>query len=255
MNEIKRGLFLVIEGCDKSGKTTQIDMWGKYLATQGRELVITREPGGTEDGEKIREFILNRDPEVNPLSPNEQALAFYLARSIHLRKKVGPALKEGKDVVTDRLDASTFVYQGMVQKVDFNFIQNLRKYIVTDSGCKPDLTVFLDITLEEYEKRLKSEADPNKMLVYEKMGPKFMEEVLRGYRLYYCGLDEDHVRAEQRVALNGMRSKEAIHQDIIQAVEEKRSLGKVTFETKMRFNDELRKDFNDLIDGRYGNDY
>ena len=251
----ERGLFIVIEGCDKAGKTTQMEMLEDYVKSQGREFVRTREPGGTEDGEKIRKFLLERDAILNPLSPNEEALGFYLSRGIHLRKKVGPALEEGKDVGTDRLDASTFVYQGVVQKVDFNFLRSLRKYVVTDSGYKPDITIFLDITIEEYEKRLKLEKDPSKFLVYEQKGPDFMRKVLRGYRRYYCGLDEEHVSNENLMPLNGMRSKELIHEDIKLVVDETRKHGRVTRSTKLRLLEELRQEFDSLINDRYADDY
>ena len=106
-NNLKSGIFIVLEGGDGSGKTTQAKLIAEYLKNNGFSVVLTREPGGVDTAEKIRTIILNED--VDPVT---EALLFASARREHLVKKVIPALNEGKIVICDRFLYSSLAYQG-----------------------------------------------------------------------------------------------------------------------------------------------
>lgn len=179
---MKKGLFIVLEGIDNCGKTTQAGLLKEYFESLGREVVQTREPGGTQVGEEIREVLLK--PREKMPDPVAQTLLFYAARKEFLEEVVKPNLKAGKVVITDRFAASTFVYQGYVQGVDENFINLLHKEIVEKSGCKPDLYVVIDILAEESFKRDKNTDRKDQEMIFEKQGLEFRKKLRAGYLQY-----------------------------------------------------------------------
>lgn len=179
---MKKGLFIVLEGIDNCGKTTQAALLKEHFEKQGREVVLTREPGGTQAGEEIREILLK--PREKMMDPLAQTLLFYAARKEFLEEVVKPNLKEGKVVITDRFAASTFVYQGYVQGVDENFINLLHKEIVEKSGCKPDLYVVIDISAEESFRRDKNPDRQGQEMIFEKQGLEFRKKLRAGYLQY-----------------------------------------------------------------------
>ena len=107
-----KGLFITLEGPDGGGKTTQQELTAAWLRSRGREVVCSREPGGTVLAEKIRALVL--DPEL-PLTPRAELLLYLAARAEHVAQKLRPALEAGQVVLCDRFSDSTLVYQGLVR--------------------------------------------------------------------------------------------------------------------------------------------
>ena len=115
-----KGLFIVMEGPDGSGKTTQINLLKEYLEEAGYECLITREPGGTVIGEKVRQLILN--PEHKEMSPVTEMLLYAASRAQLVHEVIGPALEEGKIVISDRFVDSSIVYQGIARKLGISTV-------------------------------------------------------------------------------------------------------------------------------------
>ena len=115
-----KGLFIVMEGPDGSGKTTQINLLKEYLEEAGYECLITREPGGTVIGEEVRQLILN--PEHKEMSPVTEMLLYAASRAQLVHEVIGPALEEGKIVISDRFVDSSIVYQGIARKLGISTV-------------------------------------------------------------------------------------------------------------------------------------
>ncbi len=179
---MKKGLFIVLEGIDNCGKTTQAKLLREYFESQGREVVQTREPGGTDMGEEIRGVLLK--PREKMMDPVAQTLLFYATRQEFLNQVVKSNIDAGKVVITDRFAASTFVYQGYVQGVSTEFISFLHAEIVEKSGTKPDLYVIIDIPAEESFKRDKNPDRQGQEMVFEKQGLEFRTKLRAGYLAY-----------------------------------------------------------------------
>lgn len=120
-----KGLFIVMEGPDGSGKTTQINLLKEYLEEAGYECLITREPGGTVIGEEIRQLILN--PEHKEMSPVTEMLLYAASRAQLVHEVIGPALEEGKIVISDRFVDSSIVYQGIARKLGISTVSAVKR--------------------------------------------------------------------------------------------------------------------------------
>ncbi|MDD5749613.1 MAG: dTMP kinase [Patescibacteria group bacterium] len=149
------GKFIVFEGGEKSGKSTQIKLLADYLQKQGKSVLLTREPGGTGSviAEKIREIIL--DKSHKEMEARTELLLFLAARAQHVAEVVSPALEQGKIVLCDRFDGSTFAYQGAARQLDLAEIKNINNWAKQD--LEPDLVIYLDISPEEAADRLRGE--------------------------------------------------------------------------------------------------
>lgn len=141
---MKRGLFLSFEGGEGSGKSLQARRLAEALTERGRDVVLTREPGGTAAGERIRDILLHAR-EI-PLSPEAQALLFSSARAQLVREVIRPALDAGKIVIADRFFDSTVVYQGYGQGVSLEAIRAVTAVAV--GTLVPDRTFLLDVPVE-----------------------------------------------------------------------------------------------------------
>ena len=115
-----KGLFIVMEGPDGSGKTTQINFLEQYLKEAGYECLITREPGGTVIGEEVRELILN--PEYKEMSPVTEMLLYAASRAQLVHEVIGPALEAGRIVISDRFVDSSIVYQGIARNLGISTV-------------------------------------------------------------------------------------------------------------------------------------
>lgn len=140
----KKGFFISFEGIEGSGKTTISRIIYEMLMTDGFEVLLTYEPGGTSIGQKIRDILLSS--EHRQISDIAELLLYNAARSQHLKEKILPALESGKFVITDRFSDSTIAYQGYGRGLDFSLITSLDA-IVTGS-IKPNLTILLDLDVE-----------------------------------------------------------------------------------------------------------
>jgi len=134
------GLFITLEGGDGSGKTTQARLLGEWLQGQGRTVVRTREPGGTDVGVEIREIVLHHRGEV---SPRAEALLYAADRAQHIATKVRPALARGEVVIQDRYLDSSVAYQGAGRVLGADEVRDLSLWAV--EGLLPDLTILLDL--------------------------------------------------------------------------------------------------------------
>jgi len=162
--------FIVFEGCEGVGKSTQLRFLKEYLEKVGRPAVFTREPGGTPLAEEIRQLILTK-----PMSAETEAALFAAARCDHIDNLILPSLKEGKLVICDRYIDSSLAYQAYARGLGEDFILKMNDYAVRN--CMPEAVVFLDLNpLESWRRkkgkviendRIESEADAFHLAVYE----------------------------------------------------------------------------------------
>lgn len=139
-----KGIFITIEGGEGSGKTTQSYLLKEYIEKLGREVLLTREPGGTIFAEAIRKILL--DPKFAP-APLTELFLYEAARVQHMKEFVVPALKAGKVVICDRFTDATIAYQGYGRKLNLKLINQLNK--AATFGVLPQLTIYLDIDVEK----------------------------------------------------------------------------------------------------------
>jgi dTMP kinase len=142
---MKGGLFITLEGGEGSGKTTQMKRLKSAIEAKGMDVLLTREPGGAPESEKIRKLLVERDGgDWNPIS---ECLLLFAARSMHVEKLIKPALAANKVVICDRFTDSTRAYQGCGHKVDLETIETLNRLTLGD--FKPKMTFILDIPVKE----------------------------------------------------------------------------------------------------------
>ena len=176
-----KGKFIVIEGIDGCGKTTQIDELSKWLPSSGlikkdSKLVKTREPGGSLLGKKLRSLILDNNENNKPSSLTE-LLLYSADRAEHISKIIAPALNNYDWVISDRFSDSTLAYQGYGRNINLEIIKNIESIVC--QGVYPDLTFFLEISPEESILRRKNEI-PDRI---ESEGLRFLEKVNEGFKL------------------------------------------------------------------------
>lgn len=140
-----KGLFITMEGVEGCGKSTQILLLKTYLEDRGRDVIVTREPGGTVIAEAIRGILL--DPEHAGLSPMAEAFLYAAARAQHVDERIRPALEAGKVVLSDRFADSTTAYQGVGRQLPEETIDSL--HAMATRGTWPDLTIVVDLPVEE----------------------------------------------------------------------------------------------------------
>ena len=133
-------LFITFEGVEGSGKTTQIQRLKKYLAQKGIPCKVTREPGGSSIGEKIRKILLN--PDHREMTPMTELLLYEAARAQHVREVIKPFLETEGVVLCDRFSDATLAYQGYGRRIDLKWIERLNH--LSSRGIRPDVTFLLD---------------------------------------------------------------------------------------------------------------
>ena len=169
---MSRGRFIVFEGGEGTGKSTQARLLAEALTRAGLPVVLTREPGGAPGAEALRHLLLEEPPEP-PWSPLSEALLHYAARSEHLDKTIKPALLAGRWVISDRFADSTAAYQGAGLALPAEVFERLRALVV--SACEPDLTLVLDLDVEEGMRRALARSAAGDR--YERMDRSFHERV------------------------------------------------------------------------------
>ena len=145
MNENRRGHFISFEGGDGAGKSTQIQLLAQRLSADGREVVTTREPGGSPGAEEIRKLLVEGDKDR--WSPMTEALLMIAARRDHLERIILPGLSRGAVVITDRFADSTMAYQGIAGALGADAAGALHDIVVGDND--PELTIILDVPIEK----------------------------------------------------------------------------------------------------------
>ncbi|MBI5245914.1 MAG: dTMP kinase [Elusimicrobia bacterium] len=143
-----KGLFIVLEGPDKSGKSTQARLLADALKGRGLKVLHTREPGGTSVAEGVRKVLLDPALTIDPLA---ELFLYEASRAQHTNEKILPALKDGKVVISERFTMSTDAYQGEARGLGLKTTTALNK--IATSGLRPDLTILLDIPVDEFDTR------------------------------------------------------------------------------------------------------
>ena len=201
-----KGLFIVMEGPDGSGKTTQINLLKEYLEEAGYECLITREPGGTVIGEEVRQLILN--PEHKEMSPVTEMLLYAASRAQLVHEVIGPALEEGKIVISDRFVDSSIVYQGIARKLGISTVSAVNAPGI--GNYRPDGIFFIDLSEAEGLRRKKEQKNLDRM---EQEGIDFHHMVSEGYRKVLSGRPEV-------MKIDGGRSIDTIQKKIRNHVDE-----------------------------------
>jgi len=168
------GKFISFEGPEASGKSSQINLLKQYFIQKNIPYLITREPGGTRIGEQLRSIILNQKYNISIL---QEILLLMASRSHHIDKKILPALKAGKVVISDRFADSTFVYQGFVNGFGIKKTQHLHQIIL--DNFLPHKTFLFELSPKNIILRLKNRKVKNK---YDKIEQGFHKKVLLGYK-------------------------------------------------------------------------
>ena len=171
-----RGAFITFEGSEGCGKSTQVKRLAARLEQAGRPTLVTREPGGTAIGEKIRD-LLQFAPESFAMTPETEVLLFAASRAQLVRETIQPALDRGTVVISDRFFDSTTVYQGVARKLDRQMIEQLNRFAVGD--CIPDITFVLDVDPKTARLRMKSPRRTDRM---EQEPAAFYEKIGEAYR-------------------------------------------------------------------------
>ncbi len=202
---IMKGKFITFEGCEGSGKSTQIELFRKYLEKKGIEYLFVREPGGTEISEKIRAIIL--DVNNKEMCDEAEALLYASARAQLIKEKILPALNSGKLVLCDRYIDSSFAYQAHARGLGIDFISKINSYAI--ENCMPDKTVFLNISSKDAFMR-KGGADKDDRI--ELSGEDFHQKVYEGY------LKVAKMYPERFLLIDCLGEKQQTHKNIIKAL-------------------------------------
>ncbi len=199
---MQRGLFITFEGIDGCGKSTQLNLAEKFLIKEGRDVLITREPGAKGLGEKLREILLNYDGNV---SDKCESFLFLADRAQHIDEIVQPALNSGKIVLCDRYTDSTLAYQGWGRKQNIDEINMLNN--IATGGLKPDLTFVFDVDIETSFKRVGKNKDR-----MESAGYDFHQRVRNGY------LELAKQEPERIKVIDGTKSVNEISDEVIKNI-------------------------------------
>jgi dTMP kinase len=200
-----KGKFITFEGCEGSGKSTQIELFRKYLENNGIEYLFVREPGGTEISEKIRAIIL--DVQNKEMTDEAEALLYASARAQLIKEKILPALNSGKLVLCDRYIDSSFAYQAYARGLGMDFITKINSYAI--ENCMPDKTVFLNISSRDAFLR-KGGADKDDRI--ELSGADFHQKVYEGY----LKVAKDY--PDRFLLIDCLGEKQQTHKNIIKAL-------------------------------------
>jgi dTMP kinase len=172
---MNNGVMIVCDGSNGAGKTTVIKAIEEFLIDSGHEVVLTREPGGTPIGEKLREIILNNDnPEMTDLT---ELMLFGAGRAQHIHEKIKPSLAAGKIVLCDRFDAATFSFQHYARGLDYDLVKSVNDLAV--GSFKPDLNIVLDLDPQIGLERVRGRGDELDRLEDEEMS--FLIRARDGY--------------------------------------------------------------------------
>ncbi|MDC1446728.1 dTMP kinase [Candidatus Thioglobus sp.] len=161
---MNKGKFITIDGVEGSGKSTQIDLICSYLQRKGIDVVRTREPGGTDLGEKIRSLLL--DVNNKEMHSDTELLLMFSSRNELIQNKIIPALNKGSWVVSDRFTDASFAYQGGGRMLDLNRISKLESWVLGE--FQPNLTLFLDVSVDVGMQRVEARAAKDRIELEER---------------------------------------------------------------------------------------
>jgi dTMP kinase len=204
------GFFISFEGIEGSGKSTQVALLAQALRAQGREVLVTREPGGTPVGQVLRRLLL--EPSATPLAPRAELLLMLADRAHHVQEVLTPALRTDHIVISDRFVDSTTAYQGYGRGMPLDLLARLNAF--TCGGCMPALTLLLDLPVAEGLRRARRRrnnveaADP-----FEAESRDFHERVRDGF------LEVARTEPQRVYGVDAARPVETIHQEILAIVQ------------------------------------
>lgn len=202
-------MFITFEGPDGSGKTTQVRQLADWLRERGHDVVLTREPGGTDIGDQIRAVL--HDPANGAMDARTEILLYSASRAQHVTQRILPALAANKIVVSDRYADSTLAYQGYGRGLDLEALRRITRFAT--GGLTPDLTLYLDITPEQGLQRRQVGGDEWNRLDAEAID--FHRRVRAGY------LELVRQEPERWVVINATRSVGDVQAEIRALVQEK----------------------------------
>jgi len=205
-------MFITFEGIEGCGKTTQITLLGQYLKKNDLEFLVTREPGGTIIGDKIRKILL--DPQNSRITPLAELLLYAANRSQHVNEIIKPAIKKDRIVLCDRFCDATFVYQGFARGLDLGFIKKLN--LLVSEEILPELTFLIDcpvqVGLSRANSRMNSPSGKKGEDRFERESISFHQKIREGYLL----IAKQETR---RVAvIDGTKDKNTVHREICRVV-------------------------------------
>jgi dTMP kinase len=195
-------MFITLEGPDGSGKTTQIRLLTGWLREQGYEVIVTREPGGTDIGDQVRNVL--HDPDNTAMDARTEILLYSASRAQHVAQLVRPALASGKIIISDRYADSTLAYQGYGRGLHLETLMTITLF-ATD-GLLPDLTLYLDITPEEGLRRRQLGGEEWNRLDAEAL--EFHQRVRNGY------LELIEQEPRRWIVIDAARSAEEVQAEI-----------------------------------------
>ncbi len=205
-------MFITFEGIEGSGKTTQLKYIQTYFNNRGQECILTREPGGTEIGKKIRSILL--DPASKNIFPVSELLLYMADRAQHVKELVIPALSAGKTVLCDRFFDATVVYQGYARGLDVKQIHQLHQWIL--EGLKPDITLLLDLPPDIGLSRAWAQIDNGNR---DNAETRFEKENLAFHKLVRAGyLELARLEPQRFRVIDATREEDKVRRDIIDAI-------------------------------------
>ncbi len=198
-----RGHFITFEGIEGAGKSTQSVMLHNYLIEKNKKVILTKEPGGTKTGKKIREILLSHSDEIFP--PLAELFLYEADRNFHIRNLIKPKISQGYTVVCDRFIDSTLAYQGYARGLDIEFVKKMNS--IASENIKPDITFLIDIPVEEGLKRIQKTREKDRI---EKEELDFHKKLREGF-LKIAQEEKDRI-----IVLNGLEPPEKIFSQIIE---------------------------------------
>ena len=206
-------MFITLEGIEGSGKSTQLGHLEAFCKHRGLDVTVTREPGGTAIGEAIRSILLN--PDNRRMEPLTELLLYEADRAEHVRKKIIPALAEGRIVLCDRFCDATVVYQGYGRGLDIEMIQRLHRTIL--GKIKPDLTVLYDLApevgLERAWNQINHGGRSGKETRFEHEALAFHNKIRNGY------LEIARMEPERFFVVDAVRDEDTVRKTVIDRLE------------------------------------
>ena len=200
----KKGMFISLEGIEGAGKSTHMPALVDLLESHKIPCLATREPGGTEFGERVREILLSR--ELAPASVEAELLLLFAARAEHVQTRIKPALEAGSWVLTDRFLDASFAYQGAGQELGIDRVEQLAQWLLPD--LRPDQVIVLDVSADTALERVQRRGQ--KMDRYEENDLEFFNRA----RQYY--LDQAASRPDRYRVVDAERPVDEVHTELLE---------------------------------------
>ncbi len=195
---MSKAKFITFEGVDGAGKSTHLNWFAETLRQRGLEVLVTREPGGTPLGERLREILLNQ-----PMHAETEVLLMFASRLEHIEQVIRPALQRGTWVISDRFSDASFAYQGGGRGVALSKLEQLERWVHED--LQPDLTLLFDIPIEVARQRLSNNVTLDR---FEQEQGGFFEKVRQAY------LERCKKNPQRFVLIDAAQTPEEVKADI-----------------------------------------